>query len=118
MVFSSPWLTAEKELTHHEGTALFEAIFIGQQPLQFTPGDLVGLLYSNRFGIGIPPGQGILDLVLPEQQQHGDQLVTGWQPDSWLVLQINSFGRMNSGETDGDLIVGGGMGIGEGIKVA
>nr|GEV25785.1 retrovirus-related Pol polyprotein from transposon TNT 1-94 [Tanacetum cinerariifolium] len=23
-------------------------------------GDLVGLLYSNRFGIGIPPGQGIL----------------------------------------------------------
>nr|GEX37782.1 retrovirus-related Pol polyprotein from transposon TNT 1-94 [Tanacetum cinerariifolium] len=24
------------------------------------PGDLVGLLYSNRFGIGIPPGQGIL----------------------------------------------------------
>nr|GEV90096.1 hypothetical protein [Tanacetum cinerariifolium] len=24
-------------------------------------GDLVGLLYSNRFGIGIPPGQGILD---------------------------------------------------------
>nr|GEU41282.1 hypothetical protein [Tanacetum cinerariifolium] len=26
----------------------------------FGPCDLVGLLYSNRFGIGIPPGQGIL----------------------------------------------------------
>nr|GEU35263.1 hypothetical protein [Tanacetum cinerariifolium] len=25
------------------------------------PSDLVGLLYSNRFGKGIPPGQGILD---------------------------------------------------------
>ncbi|GKF35435.1 hypothetical protein Tco_0108635, partial [Tanacetum coccineum] len=25
------------------------------------PGYLVGLLYSNRVGIGIPPGQGILD---------------------------------------------------------
>nr|GEU39514.1 hypothetical protein [Tanacetum cinerariifolium] len=27
------------------------------------PGDLVGLLYSNRFGIGIPPGQGILVIL-------------------------------------------------------
>nr|GEW61586.1 hypothetical protein [Tanacetum cinerariifolium] len=36
------------------------AILIGQQPFQFSPSDLVGLLYSNRFGIGIPPGQGIL----------------------------------------------------------
>ncbi|GJS67357.1 retrovirus-related pol polyprotein from transposon TNT 1-94 [Tanacetum coccineum] len=29
------------------------------EPLK-RPGYLVGLLYSNRFGIGIPPGQGIL----------------------------------------------------------
>ncbi|GJQ90769.1 hypothetical protein Tco_0001908 [Tanacetum coccineum] len=36
------------------------AILIGQEPFQFSPGYLVGLLYSNRFGIGIPPGQGIL----------------------------------------------------------
>nr|GEV52738.1 hypothetical protein [Tanacetum cinerariifolium] len=28
--------------------------------LGLCPGDLVGLLYSNWFGIGIPPGQGIL----------------------------------------------------------
>nr|GEV50122.1 retrovirus-related Pol polyprotein from transposon TNT 1-94 [Tanacetum cinerariifolium] len=35
-------------------------ILIGQDPFQFSPGDLVSLLYSNRFGIGIPPGQGIL----------------------------------------------------------
>nr|GEZ56295.1 reverse transcriptase domain-containing protein [Tanacetum cinerariifolium] len=35
-------------------------ILIGQEPFQFSPGDLVGLLYSNRFDIGIPPGQGIL----------------------------------------------------------
>ncbi|GJW55047.1 hypothetical protein Tco_0099132 [Tanacetum coccineum] len=27
------------------------------------PGYLVDLLYSNRFGIGIPPGQGILDEI-------------------------------------------------------
>nr|GEX20233.1 hypothetical protein [Tanacetum cinerariifolium] len=35
-------------------------ILIGQEPFQFSPGDLVGLLYSNRFVIGILPGQGIL----------------------------------------------------------
>nr|GEU69963.1 hypothetical protein [Tanacetum cinerariifolium] len=35
-------------------------ILIGQVPFQFSPGDLVSLLYSNRFGIGIPLGQGIL----------------------------------------------------------
>nr|GEU62809.1 ribonuclease H-like domain-containing protein [Tanacetum cinerariifolium] len=35
-------------------------ILIGQEPFQFSLGDLVGLLYSNRFGIGIPPGRGIL----------------------------------------------------------
>nr|GEX54562.1 hypothetical protein [Tanacetum cinerariifolium] len=35
-------------------------ILIGQEPFQFSPGELVGLLYSNRFGIGISPGQGIL----------------------------------------------------------
>nr|GEV74291.1 hypothetical protein [Tanacetum cinerariifolium] len=34
-------------------------ILIGQEPFQFSPGDFVGLLYSNRFNIGIPPGQGI-----------------------------------------------------------
>nr|GEW03632.1 hypothetical protein [Tanacetum cinerariifolium] len=28
------------------------------------PGDLVGLLYSNKFAIGIPPGQGILGVSL------------------------------------------------------
>nr|GEV63103.1 hypothetical protein [Tanacetum cinerariifolium] len=27
-------------------------------------------------------------LMLPEQQQHGHQLVARWPPDSWLVLQI------------------------------
>ncbi|GJR14397.1 hypothetical protein Tco_0797049 [Tanacetum coccineum] len=32
------------------------AILIGQEPFQFSLGYLVGLLYSNRFGIGIPPG--------------------------------------------------------------
>nr|GEY47777.1 retrovirus-related Pol polyprotein from transposon TNT 1-94 [Tanacetum cinerariifolium] len=37
-----------------------KAIFIGQDPFHFTPGDLVGLLNSNRFGIGISPGQGLL----------------------------------------------------------
>nr|GEY79856.1 reverse transcriptase domain-containing protein [Tanacetum cinerariifolium] len=36
------------------------AIFIGQESFQFSPGYLVGLLYSNRSGIGIPPEQGIL----------------------------------------------------------
>ncbi|GKE01862.1 hypothetical protein Tco_1389845 [Tanacetum coccineum] len=36
------------------------AILIGQEPFQFCLSYLVGLLYSNRFGIGIPPGQGIL----------------------------------------------------------
>nr|GEW05030.1 hypothetical protein [Tanacetum cinerariifolium] len=35
-------------------------ILIGQEPFQFSLGDLVSLLYSNRFGIGIPLGQGIL----------------------------------------------------------
>nr|GEU75929.1 hypothetical protein [Tanacetum cinerariifolium] len=35
------------------------AILIGQESFQFSPGYLVGLLLSNRFGIGIPPGQGI-----------------------------------------------------------
>nr|GEV98295.1 hypothetical protein [Tanacetum cinerariifolium] len=35
-------------------------ILIGQEPFQFSPCNLVGLLYSNRFCIGIPPGQGIL----------------------------------------------------------
>nr|GEU85707.1 hypothetical protein [Tanacetum cinerariifolium] len=28
------------------------------------------------------------NIVLPEQQQHGHHLVAGWQPDSWLVLQM------------------------------
>ncbi|GJY28532.1 hypothetical protein Tco_0404299, partial [Tanacetum coccineum] len=28
-----------------------------------TPGDLIGLFYSNRLGICIPPGQGIIDQV-------------------------------------------------------
>nr|GEU97700.1 aminoacyl-tRNA synthetase, class 1a, anticodon-binding [Tanacetum cinerariifolium] len=28
MVFSSPWLTAKKELTHHEGTALIAAVWL------------------------------------------------------------------------------------------
>ncbi|GJT58935.1 hypothetical protein Tco_1002468 [Tanacetum coccineum] len=40
------------------------AILIGQEPFEFSPGYLVGLLYSNRFGIGIPPGQGILGVSL------------------------------------------------------
>nr|GEY11961.1 hypothetical protein [Tanacetum cinerariifolium] len=39
---------------------IMRTLLIGQEPFQFSPGDLVGLLYSNRFGIGIPPGQGIL----------------------------------------------------------
>nr|GEW14675.1 hypothetical protein [Tanacetum cinerariifolium] len=43
------------------GGGEFEEILIGQEPFQFSPGDLIGLLYSNRFGIGIPLGQGILD---------------------------------------------------------
>ncbi|GKF01263.1 hypothetical protein Tco_0028186 [Tanacetum coccineum] len=34
-------------------------VIVGQEPFLFSPGDLVGLLYSNRFSIGIPPGQGI-----------------------------------------------------------
>nr|GEZ69919.1 hypothetical protein [Tanacetum cinerariifolium] len=34
-------------------------ILIGQESFQFSPCDLVGLLYSNRFSIGIPQGQGI-----------------------------------------------------------
>ncbi|GKD61260.1 ribonuclease 2-like protein, partial [Tanacetum coccineum] len=49
-----------------------------------SPGDLVGLLYPNRLGICIPPGQ----LVLPELRQHHQQSVAGWQPESWLVLQM------------------------------
>nr|GEZ41132.1 hypothetical protein [Tanacetum cinerariifolium] len=35
-------------------------ILIGQEPFKFSPGDLVGLLYSKRFGIRIPPRQGII----------------------------------------------------------
>ncbi|GJS82647.1 hypothetical protein Tco_0749188 [Tanacetum coccineum] len=36
------------------------AILIGQEPFQFSPDYLVGILYSNMFGIGILPRQGIL----------------------------------------------------------
>nr|GEW10369.1 hypothetical protein [Tanacetum cinerariifolium] len=40
--------------------AIIKLSFVIAVPFQFSPGDLVSLLYSNRFGIGIPPGQGIL----------------------------------------------------------
>nr|GEV39796.1 hypothetical protein [Tanacetum cinerariifolium] len=80
------------------------AVVIGGVPsiiklLFLITGDLVSLLYSNRFSIGIPPGQDEtnnsfrtieverlathkLFLMLPEQQQHYQQLVAGWQPES------------------------------------
>ncbi|GJW97450.1 retrovirus-related pol polyprotein from transposon TNT 1-94 [Tanacetum coccineum] len=117
-------------------------------------GYLVGLLYSNRFGIGIPPGQGILGesasskfhfavlgtvatrkyrfslfkptnetnssfrtieverltthklfLVLPEQQQYYRQLVAGWQPEPYPVLQMDWFTSSDEDPTnkDGDI---------------
>ncbi|GKD80598.1 hypothetical protein Tco_1347437, partial [Tanacetum coccineum] len=36
------------------------AILIGQEPFQFSPGDLISLFYSDRLGVCIPPGQGIV----------------------------------------------------------
>nr|GEU57317.1 reverse transcriptase domain-containing protein [Tanacetum cinerariifolium] len=37
---------------------------------------------------------------------------------SFDTIKCNSFGRNNSGDSDGGLIIRGGMGIGEGVKVA
>nr|GFD39544.1 hypothetical protein [Tanacetum cinerariifolium] len=37
---------------------------------------------------------------------------------SFDMIKCNSFGRKNSGDSDGGLIIGDGMGIGEGVKVA
>ncbi|GJZ66635.1 hypothetical protein Tco_0623331 [Tanacetum coccineum] len=39
---------------------IFGAILIGQEPFQFGPGDPVGLFNSDRLGVCIPPGQGIV----------------------------------------------------------
>ncbi|GJV82065.1 hypothetical protein Tco_1517935 [Tanacetum coccineum] len=42
-----------------------KAILIGQEPFQFSPGDPISLFYSDRLGVCIPPGQGIVSQSLP-----------------------------------------------------
>nr|GEU85041.1 hypothetical protein [Tanacetum cinerariifolium] len=66
------------------------AILIGQEPFQFSPSDLVDLLYSNRFGIGIPPGQGILN---ESTSSKFDFAVLG--TDATRKYQFSSFKPMN-----------------------
>nr|GEU72316.1 hypothetical protein [Tanacetum cinerariifolium] len=58
--------------------------------IKLSPGDLVGLLYSNRFGIGIPPGQGILD-ESTSRKFHFAVLGTG----ATRKYQFSSFKPMN-----------------------
>nr|GEW81663.1 hypothetical protein [Tanacetum cinerariifolium] len=61
-------------------------------------------------------------------EQQGDDVASWWP---WNVFEVpvsfygdvmevlgNSFGRKNSRDSDGGLIIGGGMGIEEGVKVA
>nr|GEU37709.1 putative reverse transcriptase domain-containing protein [Tanacetum cinerariifolium] len=55
---------------------------------------------------------GIVSLLLfvfLELQRYCQQQAFLWQLETWLMLQINSFGRKNSRDLDGDLIVGGGV---------
>nr|GEY51246.1 hypothetical protein [Tanacetum cinerariifolium] len=43
-------------------------------------------------------------LVFLEQQQHGHKLVAGWQPDSWLVLQIDRHEEYEISDPIGGLV--------------
>nr|GEU83519.1 retrovirus-related Pol polyprotein from transposon TNT 1-94 [Tanacetum cinerariifolium] len=72
------------------------------------PGDLVGLLYSNRFGIGIPPGHGILGesisskfhfAVLGKEYELRRMVVLGYMLDSEKSQGLNS-GNGNTGDGD------------------
>nr|GEU48875.1 hypothetical protein [Tanacetum cinerariifolium] len=47
-------------------------------------------------------------LMLPEQQQHNHQLATGWQHDSWLVLQIDRHEEYEMSDPIGGLVFLGG----------
>nr|GEX18488.1 hypothetical protein [Tanacetum cinerariifolium] len=80
------------------------------------PDDLVGLLYSNRFGIGISPGQGILDestsskfhfVVLESKTSrdgHGDNGIR--DPIGGLVSLVDLTGNEDPINEDGDTRVG------------
>nr|GEV31969.1 hypothetical protein [Tanacetum cinerariifolium] len=49
-------------------------------------------------------GVVVVVLVLPEQQQHGHQIVVRWQPDSWLVLQIDRHEEYEMSDPIGGLV--------------
>nr|GEZ76719.1 hypothetical protein [Tanacetum cinerariifolium] len=85
--------------------------------------DLIMKIYK----IANYPSQQVMEFPLLEEVSTASKESTNYQKKrdattekirTATKFKINSFRRKNSGDLDGDLIIGGGMGIGEGVKVA
>nr|GEX16994.1 hypothetical protein [Tanacetum cinerariifolium] len=73
------------------------------------------------------PSQQVMEFPLLEEVPTASKESTNYQKKrdataekirTATKFKNNSFRRKNSGDSDGDLIIGGGMGIGKGVKVA
>ncbi|GKB83835.1 hypothetical protein Tco_0950730 [Tanacetum coccineum] len=78
---------------HQDKASSVRAILIGHEPFQFSPGDSVSLLYSNRLDVCILPRQGIIG-----QGSSG----TGLLPSG----RVDITGDENPTDEDGDIEIG------------